>query len=85
MAADDEDRLDDETASRRERAEADKMAREYVQIAMDAARTAAPFVHPRLTPTTPPEPEQQVSPLPPLQLIVSFEKGDPNKKQQGIA
>jgi hypothetical protein len=68
---------DDETASRKERAEAGKMARECLQIAMDAARNAAPFVHPKLTAITPPEPEPQQKSAN-LELIVQFESADPS-------
>ena len=71
---------DDETATPRDRAEAAKTAREYAQFAMDAAKTAAPYVHPKLTAIAPPEPGQQIAPLPPLQLIVQFEAGDPRLK-----
>src|SRR5258708_15116454 len=47
---------DDETATPSERAEAAKTAREYTQFAMDAAKTAAPYAHPKLTAIAPPEP-----------------------------
>jgi hypothetical protein len=62
------------------RAEAAKTALEYTQFAMDAAKTAAPYVHPKLTAIAPPEPGQQVASVPPLQLIVCFEPGDPELK-----
>jgi hypothetical protein len=71
---------DDETATPSERAEAGKTAREYTQFAMDAAKTAAPFVHPKLTAIAPPEPGQQIAALPPVQLVVQFEASDPSKK-----
>jgi hypothetical protein len=71
---------DDETATPSDRAEAAKTAREYTQFAMDAAKTAAPYVHPKLTAIAPPEPGQQIAPLPPLQLIVQFEASDLSKK-----
>jgi hypothetical protein len=44
---------------------------------MDAAKTAAPYIHPKLTAIAPPEPGQQIAPLPPLQLIVQFEASNP--------
>src|SRR5215470_12721245 len=50
---------DDETATPSERAKAAKTALEYTQFAMDAATTAAPYVHPKLTVIAPPEPGQQ--------------------------
>jgi hypothetical protein len=71
---------DDETVTPSERAEAAKAAREYTQFAMDAAKTAAPYVHPKLTAIAPPEPGQQIAPLPPLQLVVQFEASDPQLK-----
>ena|SRR2546427_11210304 len=71
---------DDETATPSERAEAAKIAREYTQFAMDAAKTAAPYVHPKLTAIAPPEPGQQIAALPPLQLVVQFEASDPRLK-----
>jgi hypothetical protein len=71
---------DDETATPSERAEAAKTAREYTQFAMDAAKTAAPYVHPKLTAIAPPEPGRQIAPLPPLQLVVQFEASDPRLK-----
>ena len=71
---------DDETATPSERAEAAKTALEYTQFAMDAARTAAPYVHPKLTAIAPPEPGQQIAALPPLQLVVQFEASDPRFK-----
>jgi hypothetical protein len=63
----------DETATPRERAEAAKIACEYAQFAMDAAKTPAPYVHPKLAAIAPPELGQQIAVLPPLQLIVQFE------------
>jgi hypothetical protein len=71
---------DDEMATPSERAEAAKTAREYTQFAMDAAKTAAPYVHPKLTAIAPPEPEQQTTALPPLQLVVQFEASNPRLK-----
>jgi hypothetical protein len=71
---------DDETATPSERAEAAKTAREYTQYAMDAAKTAAPYVHPKLSAIARPEPGQQIAPLPPLQLIVQFEASNPRLK-----
>jgi hypothetical protein len=71
---------EDAKASPRERTDAARLAREYTQFAMDAAKVAAPFVHPKLTAITPPEPEQQPAQLAPLQLIVQFAEGDPSKK-----
>ena len=67
---------DDETATPSERAEAAKTAREYTQFAMDAAKTAAPYIHPKLAAIAPPEPGQQIAPLPPVQLVVQFEAPD---------
>jgi hypothetical protein len=67
---------DDERATPSERAEAAKTAREYTQFAMDAAKTAAPYIHPKLTAIAPPEPGQQIAPLPPVQLVVQFEPSD---------
>jgi len=75
-----EQMADDETATPSERAEAARTAREYTQFAMDAAKTAAPYVHPKLTAIAPPEPGQQIAPLPPLQLVVQFEAPDPRLK-----
>jgi hypothetical protein len=71
---------DDETATLNERAEAAKTAREYTQFAMDAAKTAAPYVHPKLSTIAPPEPGLQIAALPPLQLIVQFEASNPRLK-----
>jgi hypothetical protein len=71
---------DDETATPGKRAEAAKTAREYAQFAMDAAKAAAPYVHPKLTAIAPLEPGQQIAPLPPLQLVVQFEASDPRLK-----
>src|SRR5262249_28507454 len=71
---------DDETATPSERAEATRTAREYTQFAMDAAKTAAPYVHPKLTAIAPPEPGQPISPLPPVRLVVQFEAPDPRLK-----
>jgi hypothetical protein len=71
---------DDEMATPSERAEAAKTAREYTQFAMDAAKTAAPYIHPKLTAIAPPEPGQQIVALPPLQLIVQFEASNPRLK-----
>ena len=71
---------DDETATPSERAEAAKTAREYTQFAMDAAKTAAPYVHPKLTAIAPPEPGQQIAALPPVQLVVQFKAPDPRLK-----
>jgi hypothetical protein len=71
---------DDEMATLSERAEAAKTARDYTQFAMDAAKTAAPYVHPKLTAIAPPDPGQQIAPLPPLQLVVQFEASDPRLK-----
>ena len=72
--------LDDETVTPSERAEAAKTAREYTQFAMDAAKTAAPYIHPKLTAIAPPEPGQQIAALPPLQLIVQFEASNQRLK-----
>src|SRR5215470_10624269 len=71
---------DDETATPSERAEAAKTAREYTQFAMDAAKTAAPYVHPKLTAIAPLEPGQQIAALPPVQLVVQFKAPDPRLK-----
>jgi hypothetical protein len=70
----------DDTATPTERAEAAKTAREYTQFAMDAAKTAAPYVHPKLTSIAPPEPGQQIAALPPVQLVVQFKASDPRLK-----
>ncbi len=71
---------DDETATPSERAEAAKTAREYTEFAMDAAKTAAPYVHPKLSTIAPPEPGQQIAALPPVQLVVQFKAPDPRLK-----
>jgi hypothetical protein len=43
----------------------------------EMARAAAPYLHSRLMPAMPPEPEQQFAPL---QVHVHFEEGDPKMK-----
>ena len=42
----------------------------------EMAKAAAPFLHSRLMPTLPPEPEHQFSPV---QLIVQFKSPDPTR------
>jgi hypothetical protein len=74
------EQIADDAVTPSERAEAAKTAREYTQFAMDAAKTAAPYIHPKLTAIAPPEPGQQIAPLPPLQLIVQFEASNPRLK-----
>ena len=76
---------DDETATPSQRAEAAKTAREYTQFAMDAAKTAAPYVHPKLTAIAPPEPGQQIAALPPVQLVVQFVHPDPTLRPKNIS
>jgi hypothetical protein len=46
----------------------------------DMAKAAAPYLHSRLMPMMPPDPEQQTTELSSVQLIVQFESGDPKMK-----
>jgi hypothetical protein len=43
----------------------------------EMAKAAAPYLHSRLLPSLPPDPEHQPSQLPPVQLVVNFVDGDP--------